>query len=175
MTILVSEQTKSTLLYENDFDLWLEQTVNQLKNQQFEQLDIEHLIEELTDLGKSNKRSLESNLMILIAHLLKIQQDAPEMMKGSWLDSVSEHRQRVLYDLEEIPSLKSHLETAIAKVYPSSRKLAIKEGKRAKFGVRVPLETEYPLDCPFTVEQILDEDFEGVEFNHDDHPNPLTP
>jgi hypothetical protein len=175
MTTSISEQTKSTLLYEKDFDLWLEQTINQLKSQQFEQLDIEHLIEELTDLGKSNKRSLESNLIILIAHLLKIQQDAPEIMKGSWLDSISEHRQRILYDLEEIPSLKSHLETAIAKVYPSSRKLAIKEGKRAKFGVRVPLEKEYPLDCPFTVEQILDEDFEGVEFNHDDHPNPLTP
>ena len=55
MAILVSEQTKSTLLYENDFDLWLEQTINQLKSQQFEQLDIEHLIEELTDFGKSNK------------------------------------------------------------------------------------------------------------------------
>ena len=147
MTILVPKENKSSLLYENDFELWLSQTINQLENQQFDQLDLEHLIEELTDLGKSNKRSLESNLIILIAHLLKlnIQQDAPEMMKSSWLDSVSEHRQRVLYDLEEIPSLKSHLETAIAKVYPSSRKLAIKEGKRAKFGVRVPLEKEYPL------------------------------
>ena len=165
MTILSPEQTQSTLLYENDFELWLEQTVSQLKNQQFERLDIEHLIEELTDLGKSNRRSLESNLMILIAHLLKlnIQQDAPDMMKSSWLNSVSEHRQRVLYDLAEIPSLKSHLATAIAKVYPSSRKLAIQEGKRAKLGVSVPLEKEYPLDCPFTVEQILDEDFEGLE------------
>jgi hypothetical protein len=153
------------LLYENNFELWLERTVNQLQNQQFEQLDIEHLIEELTDLGKSNKRSLESNLIILIAHLLKlkIQQDAPETIKGSWFDSVSEHRQRVLYDLEEIPSLKSHLETAIAKVYPSSRKLAIKQEKRAKFGVRVPVDKEYPLSCPFSVEKILDEDFEGLE------------
>jgi hypothetical protein len=154
-----------TILYDQDFQLWLSQTINQLANKQFDQLDLEYLIEELTDLGKSNQRSLESNLIILIAHLLKlkIQQDAPEMMKGSWLDSVSEHRQRVLYDLEEIPSLKSHLETAITKVYPSSRKLAIKEGKRAKFGVRIPLEKEYPVDYPFTVEQILDEDFEGLE------------
>ena len=165
MTTFISEQNKHILLYENDFDLWLEQTVNQLKNQQFEQLDIEHLIEELTDLGKSNKRSLESNLIILIAHLLKlkIQKDAPEMMKGGWHDSVSEHHLRILYDLEEMPSLNSHLEIAIAKVYPSSRKLAIKEGNRAKLGVRVPLENEYPLDCPFTVEQILDEDFEGLD------------
>jgi len=154
-----------TILYDQDFQLWLSKTINQLENQQFDQPDLEHLIEELTDLGKSNQRSLESNLIILIAHLLKlkIQQDAPEMMKGSWLDYVSEHRQRVLYDLEEIPSLKSHLETAIVKVYSSSRKLAIKEGKRAEFGVRVPLKKEYPLNCPFTVEQILDEDFEGLE------------
>ena len=55
-----------TILYDQDFQLWLSQTINQLENQQFEQLDIEHLIEELTDLGKSNKRSLESNLIILI-------------------------------------------------------------------------------------------------------------
>ena len=116
-------------------------------------------------MGKSNTRSLESNLIILIAHLLKlkIQQDAPDMMKDSWFDSVSEHRQRILYDLEEIPSLQSHLETAITKVYPSARKLAIKEGKRDKFGVRVPLEKEYPLECPFRIEQILDEDFEGLD------------
>jgi len=91
-------------LYDQDFQLWLSQTINQLENQRFDQLDLEHLIEELTDFGKSDKRSLESNLIILIAHLLKlkIQHDAPEMMKGSWFDSVSEHRQRVLYDLEEI-------------------------------------------------------------------------
>lgn len=153
-----------TILYDQDFQLWLSQTINQLENQQFDQLDLEHLIEELTDLGKSNKRSLESNLIILIAHVLKlkIQHDAPEMMKSSWLDSVSEHRQRVLYDLQEIPSLKSHLETAIAKVYPSSRKLAIKEGKRAKFGVSIPQETDYPLTCPFSVTEILDEDFYGL-------------
>ncbi len=52
---------------------------------------------------------------------------------------------------------------AIAKVYLSSRKLAIQESKRANLGVRVPLEKEYPRDCPFTIEQILDEDFEGLE------------
>ena len=46
-----------TILYDQDFQLWLSQTINQLENQQFDQLDLEHLIEELTDLGKSNKRS----------------------------------------------------------------------------------------------------------------------
>lgn len=134
-----------------------------MKNQQFETLDVEHLIEDLKELGKSDKRSLESNLMILIAHLLKltVQPDAPDTMKASWLHSVSEHRERILYDLQDMPSLKTHLEEAVSKVYPNARKLAIKEEKRAKFGVRVPLEFEYPLSCPFSLSQLLDKGFEG--------------
>jgi hypothetical protein len=51
---------------------------------------------------------------------------------------------------------------AIEKAYPDARKLAIKEGKLAKFGVRIPDENEYPLICPFSIEQILDEDFYGL-------------
>jgi len=151
-------------LYEQDFQEWLKQTIETLKNQQFIQLDLEHLIEELNDLGKSNQRALESNLLILMAHLLKlrIQNDAPETMKVSWLNSVSEHRQRILYDLAEIPSLKPHIETAVAKVYGNARKLALREGQRASFGVRVPADAEYPETCPFTIAQLLDENFEGL-------------
>ena len=32
-------------------------------------------------------------------------------------------------------------------------------GKKAKFGVRIPLENEYPITCPFSIEQLLDDDF----------------
>ncbi|EAZ91704.1 hypothetical protein CY0110_26273 [Crocosphaera chwakensis CCY0110] len=39
---------------------------------------------------------------------------------------------------------------------------SFKEGKLAKFGVRIPQEHEYPESCPFTIEQILDEDFYGI-------------
>jgi hypothetical protein len=90
-----------------------------------------------------------------------VQAGAPETMKESWYSSVLEHRQRVLNNLADTPSLKSFLEEAIAKAYQDGRKLAIKGGKLAKFGVRMPEESEYPLNCPFSVEQILDEDFLG--------------
>ncbi|MBD2605903.1 DUF29 domain-containing protein [Scytonema hofmannii FACHB-248] len=154
----------SNNLYERDLQLWIEQTIGQLKNREFGLLDIEHLIEELVDLGKSEKNALRSNLTILLAHLLKlrVQHDVPDMMKGSWYSSVLEHRQRVLNNLADTPSLKSYLVQALEKAYPDGRKLAIKEGKLAKFGVRVPEESEYPLICPFSVEQILDEDFYGL-------------
>lgn len=152
-----------TTLYDGDFGLWIEQTIQQLKERQFEELDIEHLIEELEDLGKSEKRALESNLMVLLAHLLKlkIQYDAPDTMTGSWYDSVNEHRQRVQKSLHDTPSLKPYLATAISSAYPDARKLAIKDSKKAKFGVRISPENDYPHTCPFSVEQILDDDFYG--------------
>lgn len=150
-------------LYDSDLELWIEQTIQQLQNREFVSLDVEHLIQELVDLGKSQKNTLKSNLKILLAHLLKlkIQHDAPDMMKTSWYGSVVEHRQRVLDNLADTPSLKGFLVEAVEKAYPDGRKLAIKESKFAKLGVRLPEESEYPIICPFQIEEILDEDFYG--------------
>jgi hypothetical protein len=151
-------------LYDRDLQLWIDQTIQQLKNREFNLLDIEHLIEELLDLGRAEKNALKSNLTILLAHLLKlrIQADAPDTMKGSWYSSVLEHRQRVLDNLTDTPSLKHILVETVEKAYPGSRNLAIKEGKLAKFGVRIPVDHDYPIECPFSIDQILDEDFYGV-------------
>jgi len=150
-------------LYEKDFQIWIDSTIQHLKKRQFESLDIEHLIEELNSLGKSEQNALKSNLMILLAHLLKvkIQFDAPDTMKMSWYNSIIEHRQRVLSSLEDTPSLKIFLVQAIDKAYPQACKLAIKESKFAALGVRIPDDSEYPNICPFTLEQILDENFYG--------------
>ena len=151
-------------LYDRDLQLWIDQTIRQLKNREFGSLDVEHLIEELVDLGRAEKNALKSNLTILLAHLLKllVQHDVPDTMKGSWYSSVLEHRQRVLDNLADTPSLKSLLLETVEKAYHASRKLAIKEGNLAKFGVRVPAESEYPTICPFSIDQILDEDFYGI-------------
>ena len=150
-------------LYERDFNVWRETIIKKIKQQDFNDIDWEHLLLELEDMGKSEKRSFLSNLTILIAHLLKltVQADAPEMMKGSWYSSVTEHRFRVEKDLEENPSFKNYLHEVILVAYADAKKLAIKESKNAKLGVRKPNELEYPLDLPFTLEQLLDEDFYG--------------
>jgi hypothetical protein len=154
----------SNTLYDRDLQLWIEQTISQLKSGEFETLDIEHLIEELTGLGKSEKNALRSNLKILLIHLLKlkVQHDVPDTMKSSWYSSVLEHRQRVLDNLADTPSLNSFLIEALEKAYPDARKGAIKEGKLAKFSVRIPEDNEYPTTCPFSIAQILDEDFYGL-------------
>ncbi len=50
----------TTTLYETDFNLWIEQTVNQLKNGQIQDLDIENLIEEVQSMGSNDKREIKS-------------------------------------------------------------------------------------------------------------------
>jgi hypothetical protein len=151
-------------LYDQDFQAWIETTIQHLKSRQFDALDIENLVEELADLGKSERNALVSNLKILLAHLLKlkVQATAPETMKSSWYDSVVEHRQRVLDSLANTPSFKRFLPEAMGKAYDDARKIAIKEGQLARFGVPIPPEGTYPMECPFRVEQILDEDFFGI-------------
>jgi hypothetical protein len=150
-------------LYDQDFHQWIEKTINQLEQRDFNNLDINHLIEELQDLGKSDKNALESNLVILLAHLLKlkIQADIPDTMKASWYRSVIEHRERLLMQLENIPSLKSYLPTILNTSYSKDRKIAIKESKLPTFGIAIPDEKDYPLACPFSLEQILNEDYYG--------------
>ena len=59
-------------LYDSDYQLWLENTINQLRCGDFQAVDWQNLLEELADLGKNNRRALESLLTRLLEHLLKL-------------------------------------------------------------------------------------------------------
>jgi hypothetical protein len=60
-------------LYQKDYTAWTQKTAELLKTRQFSELDIEHLLEELTGMGANEYNELENRLTILIAHLLKWQ------------------------------------------------------------------------------------------------------
>ncbi len=60
-------------LYEIDDSQWLGETISLLRNHQFQQLDLEHLIEELEDLGKEKTNAVASLLEQVIRHLLFLQ------------------------------------------------------------------------------------------------------
>ncbi|MFM7367449.1 MAG: DUF29 domain-containing protein, partial [Sphaerospermopsis kisseleviana] len=59
---------KMNTLYDRDFNLWVDQTVNLLQTGEFNQLDLEHLIEEIQDMGSNRKDALESNLIRVLQH-----------------------------------------------------------------------------------------------------------
>ena len=65
--ILPSIQTN---LYEEDYYLWIETTLKQLENQDIDNLDWQHLTEEIEALGIEQRRKVESYLKQLLIHLL---------------------------------------------------------------------------------------------------------
>ncbi|MFZ9738471.1 MAG: DUF29 domain-containing protein, partial [Prochlorotrichaceae cyanobacterium] len=67
---MVTELQK-TSLYEQDFLLWSEDTAAKLRARDFENLDLENLIEEVESLGRSDRKELLSRLVVIFEHLLK--------------------------------------------------------------------------------------------------------
>lgn len=60
-----------------------------LRERRWHEIDIMHLIEEVEDLGKSERRSIASQLTRLLLHLLKWQYH-PQRRSDSWLDSITD-------------------------------------------------------------------------------------
>jgi len=58
-------------LYEKDFALWIEQTTTHLRNEAFDQVEMNHMIDEILALGRTEKRELRSRLDRLLIHILK--------------------------------------------------------------------------------------------------------
>lgn len=137
-------------LYEVDYLQWIETTVEKLRNQDYSNVDWENLLEEIEDMGKSERRSLESNLIIVILHLLKWQFQ-PENRSGSWEGSIVEHRRRVKKAIKESPSLKPYLESIFAESYTEAV-------KQAKAETGLPLET-FPQECPYSLPNVIDDEF----------------
>jgi Domain of unknown function DUF29 len=59
--------------YEQDFYAWTQEQTQFLRSGQWQLIDIQNLAEEIEDMGRAEKRELESRLEILLMHLLKWQ------------------------------------------------------------------------------------------------------
>ena len=61
----------TTPRYETDVLAWSNEQARLLRTGQFGLLDLEHIAEEIEDVGKSEQRELASRLAVLMAHLLQ--------------------------------------------------------------------------------------------------------
>jgi hypothetical protein len=145
-------------LYDVDYSSWAARTAELLRQGRFSVLDLDHLVEELDDMGKSQWHELVSRLRILLAHLLKWQYQYRQLSERwaeyegkSWRNTLIEQRLALGYLLEEYPGLKGKMNEAVNKAYPQAIELAGRESE-------LPFKT-FPLSCPYTQAQILDPDF----------------
>jgi len=137
-------------LYDQDYYLWLEHTTQLLKQGKFSGVDIPNLIDEIEGLAQNQKQALKSNLRIVLIHLLKYQYQ-PEKITNSWVNSINEHRDRIYDIFDDSPSLKEYLRDEFTKIYARARKRASRETQKSL--------DVFPTESPFTIEQVLDEDF----------------
>lgn len=140
-------------LYETDYQLWVEQTLLQLKNRDFSRLDLGNLIEEIEGLGRSDRRAVSSFLMRLCEHLLKIkywEQEREACLRG-WKREVINFRLEIQGILKDSPSLRNYLNDNFLPEYRNGRKLFLNAS-----GLEAELVPEAP---EFTLEQALDENW----------------
>jgi hypothetical protein len=149
-TAMPPSQVAHQALYKADYLQWIETTVEKLSSQDYASMDWENLIEEIEDMGRSERRSLESNLIVVLLHLLKWQYQ-PECRSGSWEGSIIEHRRRIKKALKESPSLKPDMISIFAECYTEAV-------KQAKAEMGLSLET-FPIQCPYELAEVIDDEF----------------
>ncbi len=130
--------------------MWIEQTLVLLRQGNLRDLDLVNLLEEIEDMGNSQKEALESNLEIVLMHLLKYK-CRPDKRSNSWRYTLLEHRCRLQKAFKTSPSLKRHFLAEFTEAYETARELA-----GAETGLDINL---FPLDSPFTPEQKIDKDY----------------
>ncbi|MGL6342978.1 MAG: DUF29 domain-containing protein [Waterburya sp.] len=103
-------------LHEQDFNLWIEEIKQKIQNQDFVDMDWDNLLDEIDDMGKSEKRSLESYLQRLIEHILKLKYWESEREKNyrHWRAEVANFRNQINRLLKRNPSFKKYME----EIYP---------------------------------------------------------
>jgi hypothetical protein len=136
--------------YDHDFFAWTQHTAALLRAGRFGELDVEHLAEEVEDMGKRDRRAVESRLEVLLAHLLKWQYQA-RRRSGSWRASIRAQRSRLELVLRDSPSLRAQIPAILSRRYAKAVGVAADE-------TGLPRE-RFPEECPYTAEQLLDEAF----------------
>jgi hypothetical protein len=150
MTTHLSPSDLATL-YEQDIALWSDLMVDLLRQGKFDQLDLKHLIEEVSDLGRRERDRLVSSVRLILHHLLKWQFQ-PERRSRSWAKTIQRERINIESYLEAAPSLKRILnQDWLVKSYKTARKDAALE-------TDLPLST-FPEQCPYSWDQVLNEQF----------------
>ena len=136
-------------LYEEDFYAWTKAQAMLLRAGRFADLHLEHLIEEVDDLGESLKRSVRSRIRTIIEHLLKLEHSPAREPRGGWYDTVLAQRSDLLDELTA--SIRREVEPTLPDLYEWARQYAATSLR--KHGEAAAADA-LPQACPYTLDQI---------------------
>ena len=142
MTVIPDLKT----LYEIEESLWLEETIELLKNKRYEALDLENLIEELEDLGNEKKFRVASLLEQIIRHCLFLQfwQDERTYNRSHWRSEIVNFKNQI--DNYLTTNLRNYLTQELPLIYQKALNYV-----REKTDNQV----SFPAECPYSLENLL--------------------
>ena len=133
--------------YEADVIAWAHRQVALLRAGRFDELDIEHIADEIEDVARSEQRELASRMAVLLTHLIKWQHQ-PQRRGRSWRLTIRNQRRGIERRLRRTPSLQASLRDA--EWWTDAWDDAFAQAS-AETGLEDLTEV-----CPWTAEQILD-------------------
>ena len=137
-------------LYELDYLAWYEKTLEQLKNNDSNELDLESLSEVLENLVRDTKRSGESYLRQIIIHMLLIEYwESEKINHCHWAAEIINFRSELETDMTT--NFKKHLDLVKENIYQKALKYVTKKTELNK--------TLFPIQCPYSLEQLLNDDW----------------
>ena len=142
--------------YDDDFYAWTQHQAAVLREMPVtdNRLDREHVAEEIEDLGKNVRNAVRSRLRRIIEHFLKLQFSPGQEPREGWRISIVDARQEIADDIT--PTIRREVEGELSRLYGDGRKRA--EAGLIDHGEREAVQ-KLPTVCPYTFDQILDEDW----------------
>ncbi|MGK7945531.1 MAG: DUF29 domain-containing protein [Microcystaceae cyanobacterium] len=146
---LSTQQHKLKHLYQSDESLWLTEMVKLLRENRLAELDIEHLIEELEALGRSEKSAVKSLLLQIIVHLLLYHfwQQERERNGNHWMGEIITFR--VQLEDRLTTNLKNYLLDNLDKIYDNARLIVERKAQL----------NNLPLSCPYSFTDLLEKEW----------------
>jgi hypothetical protein len=108
---------------DQDFYAWSLEQAALLRERKIGEADLDLIAEEIESMGKTEKRELVSRLTVLLLRLLKWRSQ-PSHRGKSWRLSIANARDDIADHLEDNPSLKAVLDSAMDQAYRSARRKA---------------------------------------------------
>jgi hypothetical protein len=133
-------------LYEREEHEWIAAQISALADGELNRLDRANLVEYLTEMTIRDRRELQSRLVVLLHHLLKVQVQ-PERLTRSLVTTILEQQSEIRSIIDGIPSLGRHAEVLAAAAYPDAVRRAARET-----GL---LTARFPAASPWTVAEAL--------------------
>jgi hypothetical protein len=142
-------KAKVSDLYERDLYAWSTEQAALLRARRFADLDLEHLILEIEDVGGSLYREIRSRVRTIMEHLLKLEHSTAVEPRAGWESTIRGARADIADDLT--PSLRPRVEQNLARFYEVARTEA--SASRRKHGEDAAA-AALPQTCPYTLDQI---------------------